>query len=213
MTLTISLDLDGTIVKSTFADAVWLEGLPRLYAQATGKDYETAKQELLEAYDQIGQERLEWYDPAYWFKRYQLPGDWRQLLHQHKASIDVFSDAATILPRLAQQFPLVISSNAKREFVDIELKELNIHNYFTHIFSSTSDFHTVKKVTEFYLMICEKLHLPPEDIIHVGDSKRFDYDAPRAAGITAYYLDRTGKEHGPYIVHTLLEFEQRIQEK
>lgn len=209
----LSFDLDGTIVKSSFADAVWLEGLPRAYAHATGKSFETAKKELLEEYDRIGQERLEWYDPAYWYKRFNIPGDWRQLLHQHRATIDCYPDATAVLPRLARHYPLIISSNAKREFVDIELQDLQIRDCFTHIFSSTSDYHTVKKVTEFYLMICEKLHLPPEDIIHVGDSKRFDYDSPRAAGITAYYLDRTGKDTGPYTIHTLFEFEKVIQKE
>jgi len=206
----ISFDLDGTLVKPSFADAVWLEGLPRLYAQTSGKDVETAKRELFAEYDRIGQERLEWYDPAYWFERFHLPGDWRTLLHQHKASIDCFEDATVVLPRLARHYKLIVSSNAKREFVDIELQELQIRDCFTQIYSSTSDFHTVKKVTEFYTMICQKLGVSPSEIVHIGDSKRFDYDAPRDAGITAFYLDRSGKETGPFIVHTLFEFEEKL---
>ena len=213
----ISFDLDGTIVTSSFADAVWLDGLPRLYAHTTGKSLDAAKAELFAEYDRITDQRLEWYDPAYWFNHYHLPGDWRTLLHQHRSSIQCFPDAAEILPRLAAHYPLIICSNAKREFVDIELADIGIRDCFTHIFSSTSDFHTVKKVADFYGMVIQQLNALPSDIIHVGDSKRFDYDAPRAVGITAYYLDRSGQDTGPDVVHSLLDFEQllprRLKEK
>ena len=210
MTTVVSFDLDGTLVTSSFADAVWLDGLPRLYAQASGKDLETAKRELFAEYDRIGDQRLEWYDPAYWFDHYHIPGDWRSLLHQNRSHIACYPDAIAVLPRLAAQYQLIICSNAKREFVEIELEDINIRGCFTHIFSSTSDFHTVKKVTEFYALICQRLNVTSSQIVHVGDSRRFDYDAPRAAGITAYYLDRSGKESGPFVVHTLYEFEHKL---
>ncbi len=206
----VSFDLDGTLTTSSFADAVWLDGLPRLYAQTTGKDLAAAKQELFAEYDRIGDQRLEWYDPAYWFDRFHLPGDWRTMLYQNRSHIACYPDVPVVLPRLATHYTLIVSSNAKREFIDIELQELHLRDCFTHIFSSTSDFHTVKKVTEFYAMICQRLNVTPSQIVHVGDSKRFDYDAPLAAGISAYFLDRTSKEHGPFVVHTLLEFEDKL---
>jgi len=213
MTTIVSFDLDGTLTTSAFADAVWLDGLPRLYAQSSGKDLEDAKRELFAEYDRISDQRQEWYDPAYWYDHYHLPGDWRDLLQQNRSHIACYPDVPVVLPRLATRYQLIINSNAKREFIDIQLQELHLRDYFTHIFSSTSDFHTVKKVTEFYTMACQRLKVAPSQIIHIGDSKRFDYDAPRSAGITAYLLDRTRKEHGPYVVHTLLEFGEKLSTK
>jgi putative hydrolase of the HAD superfamily len=213
MTIIVSFDLDGTLTTSAFADAVWLDGLPRLYAQTSGKDLEAAKRELFAEYDRISDQRQEWYDPAYWYDYYHLPGDWRTLLHQNRAHIACYPDVPKVLPRLATRYQLIINSNAKREFIDIQLQELHLLDYFTHIFSSTSDFHTVKKVNEFYLKTCQRLSVNPSQVVHIGDSKRFDYDAPRSAGMSAYFLDRSGKEHGPYIVHSLLEFEDKFTKK
>lgn len=208
----VSFDLDGTLTTSSFADAVWLDSLPRLYATTSGKDLETAKRELFAEYDRITDQRPEWYDPAYWFAHYHLPGDWRRLLTQNRAHIACYPDVPVIIPRLAARYTLVINSNAKHEFIDIELQELRIRDCFTHLFSSTSDFHTVKKVTEYYQMICERLKVSPAEIVHVGDSRRFDYDAPRAAGITAFFLDRSGKESGPDVVHSLYDFERKLMD-
>ena len=39
----ISLDMDGTLVNSRFVDKVWMEGMPRLYAERTGLDLPAAR--------------------------------------------------------------------------------------------------------------------------------------------------------------------------
>jgi len=213
MVSVVSFDLDGTITTSAFADAVWLDSLPRLYAQTSGKTLEDAKRELFAEYDRISDQRIEWYDPAYWFDHYHLPGDWRTLLEKNRSHIACYTDVKAVLPRLARRYQLVINSNAKHEFIDIELRELHLRGCFIRLFSSTSDFHAVKKVTEFYTMVCEQLKIAPSEVVHVGDSWRFDYDAPRAAGITAYFLDRSKKEKGKYVVHSLTEFEEKLKEK
>ena len=48
----ISFDMDKTLVKSTYADLVWLEGFPKIYALEKKIDLEKAKQFLLEKYDE-----------------------------------------------------------------------------------------------------------------------------------------------------------------
>ena len=59
MTAIISFDLDGTLMKSTYADVVWLEGLPSIYAREKRVPFEQAKTYLQQEYDTIGDNRVE----------------------------------------------------------------------------------------------------------------------------------------------------------
>ena len=206
----ISFDLDGTITKSTYADLVWLEGLPKVYAKEKGINLEKARHYLKKEYDNIGENRAEWYDLEYWFSRFHLHYNWRYLLEQYKYAIETFPEVPGVLRRLYKKYDLIIISNAKREFIEIELKKTNLRKYFTSVFSSTSDFHKVKKVTDFYSMICNKLEINPKEIIHIGDHEEFDYKIPKNLEITSFYLNRNKTCKGEFIVHDLKEFEERI---
>ncbi|MFH1013827.1 MAG: hypothetical protein V1769_04900, partial [Thermoplasmatota archaeon] len=50
----------------------------------------------------------------------------------------------------------------------------------------------------------------PQEIVHVGDHKEFDYLSPQKLGITAFYLDRKKTSTGPYVVHDLFQFEETV---
>ena len=76
----ISFDLDGTLMKSTYADLVWLEGLPKIFAKEKKIDFLIAKNYLQQEYDKVGDNKEEWYDLEYWFKRFNLTSDWKHLL-------------------------------------------------------------------------------------------------------------------------------------
>ncbi len=208
----ISFDFDGTIVKPTFADAFWLQGVPTLYAQQHHLDIEEAKKVLFEEYEKIGENRIEWYDPGYWFNRFKLQKDWKKMLFEYRTFVEVYPEAPLVLKRLSKNYMLIISSNAKKEFIDLQLTQAKLHQYFKKIFSSTSDFHTVKKVTDFYAMICNKLEISPQEMVHVGDHKEFDYNAPRKLGITSYYLKRKENITGKYIVSDLEQFEKKLMD-
>lgn len=207
----ISFDFDGTIVKHTFADAFWLEGVPSLYAKQHHVGIETAKKHLFEEYEKIGDNRVEWYDPGYWFDRFDLRTDWKKMLIDYRHNVEIYPEVPSVLKRLSKHYRLIISSNAKREFIDVQLKQAKLHTFFHHVFSSTSDFHTVKKVTDFYAMICEKLTIKPQEMIHIGDHKEFDYLSPQKLGITSYYLDRKKQTTGVYVVSDLKQFEEEIR--
>jgi len=197
-------------MKSTYADLVWLEGLPKIYALEKKIDLEKAKQFLLEKYDETGEDRVEWYDIEYWFNRFNLKYNWRELLEKYRPVIETYSEVTNVLRRLYKKFDLIITSNARREFIEVELEETKLRKYFTHAFSSTSDFHKVKKVTEFYSMICDKMNIHPDEMIHIGDHEEFDYNIPRKLGITSFHLDREKTNEGAFIVYDLKEFEKRI---
>jgi len=206
----ISFDFDGTIVNHSFADAFWLEGVPALYAKQHHVDVETAKKYLFEEYEKIGDNRIEWYDPGYWFDRFDLRTDWKKMLLQYRKHVEIYPEATSVLKRLSTDYTLIISSNAKKEFIDVQLKQAKLTGCFSKVFSSTSDFHTVKKVSDFYAMICKQMNIMPEEMIHVGDHKEFDYLSPQKLGITSYYLDRKKNTTGSYIISDLKEFENRV---
>jgi HAD superfamily hydrolase (TIGR01549 family) len=206
----ISFDFDGTIAAHAFADAFWLEGVPALYAKQHHINVEAAKKYLFEEYEKIGDNRIEWYDPGYWFDRFNLQTDWKKMLFEYRDNVEIYPEVPSVLKRLSKNYSLIISSNAKKEFIDVQLTQAKLHKYFEKIFSSTSDFHTIKKVTDFYAMICKKMDISPQEIIHVGDHKEFDFLSPQKLGITSYYLDRKKQVTGLYVVSDLKQFEKKI---
>ena len=206
----ISFDLDGTLVTSKFADLVWLEGLPKIYSIEKNVGFDEAKNILIKAYDEIGEEKTEWYDLQYWFNRYNLNSNWEKLLDKYRYAISLYPEVKKVLENLSKKFELAIISNAKREFIDITLNQTNIGPYFNNIFSSTSDFHEVKKTVDFYTLVLKKLGISNNEIIHIGDHDYFDVVVPRSLNILSYHLVRDNKIYGKNVVHNLKEFEKKV---
>jgi len=207
----ISFDLDGTLIKSTYADLVWLEGLPKIYAEEKDIDFKDAKRFLNKEYDRIGDNKKEWYDLEYWFNRFEFKTPWSKLLEKYKYAIETFPEVTNVLEKLHNKYDMILISNAKREFIDIELEESKLKKYFSLIYSSTSDFNMVKKVSDFYLMICNKIGVTPKQIIHIGDHKEFDYNIPKKLGIKSFYLNRERTDKRKFVVYDLKEFLSRVE--
>src|SRR4030067_2155221 len=123
----------------------------------------------------------------------------KQFVHK----IKVYHDVNHILDRLKERFPLILTSNAGREFIEIEMEATGLDKYFDRIFSATSDFRVVKKPTDFYQQVCHILNVDPQEIVHVGDHYDFDYLVPRRLGIQAFYLDRSGERKGEFVLPSL----------
>ncbi len=204
--------MDGTLINSTYADAVWLQGLPKRYAAERHISLSEAQQILYSEYDKIGENRIEWYDLNYWFKRFNIPGSPMELLRQYTDLIEPYAEVAEVVKRLHETYVLIVVSNAKYEFVEIELETTGLMPFFTHIFSSTSGFRSVNKEPRVYLDICEKLEVMPDEVVHVGDKKVFDYYNPRQVGMHAVYLGRDAQQSTSDCVGDLEEFE-RVLEK
>jgi putative hydrolase of the HAD superfamily len=111
---------------------------------------------------------------------------------------------------LKDKFALVLTSNAGREFIDVEMEATGLKKYFDRIFSATSDFKKVKKTADFYERICQILGVRPQEIVHVGDHHEFDYLVPRSLGIHAFYLDRSGEQKGDFTLSDFGDFEKRL---
>jgi putative hydrolase of the HAD superfamily len=204
----VSFDMEGTLVDHRFSNLIWETDIPRLYAEQHGISLGAAREHVLGEYRKMGDERPEWYDVTYWFRRLELPEDWRGLLEQRRDTCRNYPEARGVLERLRDKYVLIVTSNTIREFLEVQLGDLS--GFFTRIFSAPSDFGEVKKSAEFYRRICRIVGAIPEAMAHVGDHLKFDYEAPRQIGIHAYHLDRSGEAAGDHVVHDLVEFERRM---
>lgn len=188
----LSFDVDGTLVSMGFADAVWLEGIPQVYAEKEGLSFEQAFEFITGEYDKIGEHRIEWYNIDYWLRKFGLDIPYETLFKKYEGEVRLYDEVESVLTALkAEGYELIISSNAATEFIEFQTKTLK--KFFAREFSATSDFGEVKKTNGFFARVCELLDVEPQAVVHVGDHWVFDFLNPRKIGITAYYLDRERK--------------------
>jgi HAD superfamily hydrolase (TIGR01549 family) len=203
----VSFDMDGTLVSSRYVESVWLERMPELYAERYGLGFEEAKERVYDEYMSVGSGDLRWYDLRYWLAHFDIHETWDSLLNQYRDRIEFYPEVEEAL-QLLSNYDLVVASNGAREFVETELD--GIKHYFKEVFSITSDFEKVKNFPEAYLDMCNYLDVRPEEVIHIGDHRHYDYEVARKAGLNALYLDREGMETGPDVVGDLREAAERI---
>ena len=209
----LSFDLDGTLIRHDYGTAVWREAVPELVARQKGMPLEAAKEWVYTQYDSVGDRAMEWYDIAYWFDRFRLEEDWKKTLWDRREKIGVYPEVPEVLETLSKQFRMIVLSNASRPFLEIEMDIGGLDGTFEAAVSATTDLGEVKKTESFYRKVFEQLGIPHTDVIHVGDHREFDYEAPSLAGIESYYLDRSGKEQGPAVVPDLAVFADRMTER
>jgi len=190
----ISFDVEGTLVTPDFSLAVWHEGIPSLYARRNGISFQEAKVRVETEYQEIGDTRMEWYDIKYWFQRFQL-GDYRQLLESYKHKVSYYPETMPVLALLAKVYILIAVTSSAKEFLPYLLFEIN--GYFTKVFPSISDYNQLK-TPYFYLRVCQEMNILPEEMVHIGDNREFDFTIPRQIGINALHLDRKGKAGPSY---------------
>jgi len=205
----ISLDMDGTLVNSKFVDLVWMHGVPELYAEKSGQDFETAKEYVIGEYMRIGSDKLEWYNLPYWLEKFGLKVDKWDLLRKYEDEIEFYPEVNEALDSLSGNYELIVTSNAAREFLEIELD--GFKDYFRELFSVTSDFRDVKKSPHIYGAICKELDAKPFEVLHIGDHYNYDYESPLQAGLDALFLDRKGTRSGSEVVGNLLEAVEQIR--
>lgn len=203
--------MNGTLTQDRFTELIWGEGVPRLYSQEKKIPFEKAKEYVLGEYEKVGEERIEWYDIKYWFRFFGLGDNWRGLLKSFEHEIKPFPEVPSVLEELSKTYQLILTTNASREFIDLELEAAGLNRYFTKIFSSTSDFGEVKKTSRVYLKICQTLGVKPEEMAHIGDHRLFDFTAPKELGIKAFYLDRKGEKEGRFVVRNLSDFRDKLR--
>ena len=208
----ISFDMDGTLIKKDYVDHVWLEAIPELYARKKDMEIEDAKEYVMNEYLKVGEAAIEWYDIKYWLEKFGIDCEWKELLENHAVMLELYPEVDEVTENLGEEYELIITSNAAREFIEVESRVLGLDRKFRHIFSAVTDFGNTKKESDVYRKICSILGVESDEIVHVGDNWEFDYVAPRKAGIRAFYLDRDDSRGGTKeVVKNLKEFEERIR--
>jgi FMN phosphatase YigB (HAD superfamily) len=187
----ISFDAEGTLVTPDFSQTIWHEAIPALYAQKKRIDLVQAKECIAEEYGRIGDQRLEWYDIQYWFSYLGL-GSSKPVIQSCLNKVCYYPEVTEVLSSLASEYKLIVASGTPLELLHCLLRD--IESYFARIFSSISHYGQVKS-PDFYLRICEEMGVKPSQVIHVGDNWQFDLLNARQAGISAFYVDRSGRNH------------------
>jgi HAD superfamily hydrolase (TIGR01549 family) len=123
----------------------------------------------------------------------------------------IYPEVHDVLEMLRKkELRLIIVTNARREFADLELEKTNILPYFERVFSTTSDFGLIKKAVGVYRKVCSICDVLPGEVVHVGDDRIFDFEVPSKLGIMAFYLDRTGKHSGEFVVRSLKGLSRKL---
>ena len=131
----MSFDMDGTLTDKGFVDSVWLEGIPHLYSIKTEVSFDDAWDIVKREYDKIGKNKLEWYDLSYWIEKFALNVAPRDLLRCFEHRIRTYPEVTEVLEELQQRhFKLIVVTNARKEFVELELKKTGIENYSSMFF-------------------------------------------------------------------------------
>ena len=204
----VSLDVVGTLVDFYYEDYVWKEAIPQLYARKRGISFEKARDYVLRGYDRIGNNDIRWYLPEYWFEHFNLDEDPIEVFRSHIHKVKFFPEVPSVLKNLSQKYDLIIASGTTRSIIEIMIEK--VRHYFKHIYSPVSDRQETKKKPEFYEMICKVLEIEPCAMVHVGDEWYSDFISPRSIGIESFYLDRTGKKSGEFIIKNLGKLEDRL---
>ena len=105
--------------------------------------------------------------------------------------VECYADALPALEQLAAQFPLVALSNG-----NADLDRIGLSRFFQFSICAR-DFGAAKPAPQIFHAACERLGLPPEAVLHIGDDPEMDVGGARAAGLRSAWINRT-KAQWPY---------------
>lgn len=99
--------------------------------------------------------------------------------------VDCYEDALPALERLAAQFPLISLSNG-----NADLEQIGLSRFFRFSICAR-DFGSAKPQSQIFHAACDRLGLPPDAVLHVGDDPELDVAGARVAGLRSAWVNRT----------------------
>jgi putative hydrolase of the HAD superfamily len=103
---------------------------------------------------------------------------------QARQQVDLYPDVAPALDRLAARFPLVAVTNG-----NADLEHTGVARWFTDVVYA-ADVGVGKPDRRVFDLACERLGLPPEEVLHAGDDLVLDVGGALAAGLQAAWVHR-----------------------
>lgn len=101
-------------------------------------------------------------------------------------NVELYPDALPALERLGALLPVVSLTNG-----NADLERIGLHMHFAHRISAR-DIGTAKPDVRIFLAAAERLGIPPEQILHVGDDPELDIVGAREAGLRTAWINRAG---------------------
>ena len=114
-----------------------------------------------------------------------------EIAYEHFAEAGVWElhpEVVEVLENLQPRFQLAVVSNFDGRLRMI-LEQLGISKFFSHVFVS-SEIGADKPDPEIFRRALKFIDLKPEQVMHVGDDPKRDWQAANAAGLSIFQLDR-----------------------
>ena len=122
----------------------------------------------------------------------------------------LYPDVLDTLDALERRsLPLAIVSNWDSHLPAL-LDALDLSRRFRSVAVSAIE-ETGKPEADIFRRVCARLDVPPNACLHVGDSRREDYEGARSAGLHALLLDRQGKHTDvEHRIESLMEIPENL---
>ena len=193
----LSLDLQGTLSDSKFSDYYWMELLPKKYSEKFDISVDEAKQVLKEKFKEYGIYNILYYDDKYWSN--YLEFNTLDELKKFDIKPEIDKELYNLVFNI--NLPKIIISTTTNLFIEYELN--NHINDFLKVYSCVDYFNVGGKTDEVFKKVCNELNVLPNEVLHIGDSKRMDYENAKKAGVnTILYkgnIDELKKEINKYL--------------
>lgn len=130
----VLFDMDGTLLDLAFDEYIWMNCVPRLWADKNQCELSDAKAHLY-AFYLAHKGTLDWYSSKFW--QNQLGIDVLQLQIEMRHRIKARQHCFELLDQLkAQQIECWLITNADQASLNLKLETIHLRPYFKHIVSS-----------------------------------------------------------------------------
>lgn len=128
------------------------------------------------------------------FTPFGLGEDWVDraygIYERERNLVECYADAEAALEQLSQRLPLVAISNG-----NADLSQMALGKHFTFQIAAR-EFGKAKPDPSIFQHACERLGLPADQVLHVGDDPELDVAGARDAGLRTAWINRTQSTRG-----------------